>query len=288
MLAMSAKNTQYPRRMICNPSSLFCIFLLSGVFGTQSIAQVVRSATPAFTARLMNIEAAANTTFSYNTKLRNGAPVPRVFQLSANVPAGWNITYRVEGYQVTSLNIDSGKTQDITIEINPSIETKPGKYNIPVLALTGMDSSKLNLEAVVKGTYVVQLTTPTGRLSDDVTEGSRKEIHLLVKNTGTIALDKLEPSAQAPPQWEATFAPSTIAHLAPGEDAEVIATLHIPDKTIAGDYVTTFSIKNSNTSSNAIFRMTVRTSILSGWLGMLVILLALGAVYYLIRKYGRR
>lgn len=285
---MSAKNNQYPRRMICNPKSLFCIFLLSIVFGTQSIAQVVRSATPAFTARLMNIEAAANTTFSYNTKLRNSAPVPRIYQLSASVPAGWNISYRVEGYQVTSLNIDSGKTQDITIEMNPSAETKPGKYNIPVLAITGLDSSKLNLEAVVKGTYVVQLTTPTGRLSDDVTEGSRKEIHLLVKNTGTIALDKLELSAQAPPQWEATFAPSTIAQLAPGQESEVIATLHVPDKTIAGDYVTTFSVKNSNTSSNAIFRMTVKTSILSGWLGMLVILLALGAVYYLIRKYGRR
>jgi uncharacterized membrane protein len=285
MLAMSATNKQYPRRIILNPHPLFYLFLLFILFSKQGIAQ---KGSPPFTARLMNIEAAANTTFTYNTKLRNGASLPRIYQLSANVPTGWNIAFKVEGMQVTSLNIDSGRTQDITIEINPTLETKPGKYNIPVLAMAGSDSSRLNLEAVVKGTYLVQLTTPTGRLSEDVTEGSQKELHLLVKNAGTIALDNLALSAQTPPQWQATFAPSTITHLAPGKDTEIVATLTVPDKTIAGDYVTTVSVKNNDASSNAVFRMTVRTSVLTGWLGLLVILMALGVVYYLIRKYGRR
>lgn len=289
MLAISATNEQYRRRQITlNPHSLLCFFLLFVLFSKQGMAQTGGRSAPVFTARLMNIEAAANSTFTYNTTLRNSAPVPRVFQLSANVPSGWNLSFKVEGIHVTSLNIDSGRTRDITVEINPSAETKPGKYNIPVLALTGSDSSKLNLEAVVKGTYGVTLTTPSGRLSDDVTEGNRKEIRLLVKNTGTIALENLELSAQAPPQWEATFASSSITHLAPGKDSEIIATLLVPDKTIAGDYVTTFSVKNTNASSNAAFRMTVKTSVLTGWLGLLVILVALGAVYYLIRKYGRR
>ncbi|SEW37032.1 NPCBM-associated, NEW3 domain of alpha-galactosidase [Chitinophaga sp. YR573] len=277
---MSAKK-QYPKRIKFNP--LFCLFLL--LLSKQSIAQ---KGTPPFTARLMNIEAAANTTFTYNTKLRNAASLPRIYQLSATIPPGWNIAFKAEGMQVTSLNIDSGRTQDITIEINPTIQTKPGKYAIPVVAAAGSDSIRLNLEAVVKGTYTVQLTTPSGRLSDDVTEGSRTEIHLLVKNTGTIALENLALTAQAPPQWETTFSPSTITKLEPGKDQEVIATLNVPDKTIAGDYVTTFSVRNNNSSSDAAFRMTVRTSVLTGWLGLLVILVALGVVYYLIRKYGRR
>lgn len=283
---MSASNKQYPRRIMLNPYSLF--FLLFILFSKQGIAQTGRQSSPPFTARLMNIEAAANTTFTYNTKLRNGASLPRIYELSASVPPGWNVSFKVEGTQVTSLNIDSGRTQDITIEINPNIETKPGKYNIPVVAMAGSDSSRLNLEAVVKGTYKVQLTTASGRLSDDVTEGNRKEIRLLVKNTGTIALDNLALSAQAPSQWEATFNPSTLTQLAPGKDTEVIATLNVPDKTIAGDYVTNFTVRNNNASSDATFRMTVKTSVLTGWLGMLVILVALGAVYYLIRKYGRR
>jgi uncharacterized membrane protein len=269
---------QYPRRI--------CFLLLFALFSGQVMAQ---KNSQLFTARLMNIEAAANTTFTYNLRLTNEAKVPRIYQLSATLPPGWNVAFKAEGYQLTSLNVDSAKTQDLTVEITPAIETKPGKYNIPVVALTGVaDSLKLNLEAVVKGTYTVTLTTPTGRLSDDITEGSRKEIHLLVKNTGTIALDNVELSAQAPPQWEATFSPSNIKRLEPGKESEIVATLKVPDKTIAGDYVTTFTVKNTNANANAVFRMTVKTSILTGWLGILIILLALGAVYYLIRKYGRR
>lgn len=285
---MSAKNNHARRRITLNPRSLFCFLLVPVLFSKQGIAQVNNHSSPPFTARLINIEAATNTTFTYNTRLHNGASVSRVYQLSANVPPGWSTSFKVEGVQVTSLNIDSEKTQDISLEINPAIETKPGKYTIPVLAITGTDSSRLNLEAVVKGSYAVSLTTPSGRLSDEITEGNRKEIHLLVKNTGTIALDNLDFSGQAPPQWEAAFVPSTITRLEPGKDAEIIATLSVPDKTIAGDYVTNFAVKNTNATANAAFRMTVKTSALTGWLGILVIVAALGAVYYLIRKYGRR
>ena len=281
-------SASYRRRIKLNPCTLLCFVFVFVLFSNQPEARAEGRTAPPFTARLMNIEAAANTTFTYNTQLRNTAPVARIYQLSATMPPGWNISFKVEGVQVTSLNIDSGRTQDIAVEINPATEVKPGKYTIPVLAMVGADSLKLQLEAVVKGTYGVTLTTPTGRLSDDVTEGKRKEIHLLVKNTGTITLDNLDLSGQTPPQWEAVFVPSTITRLEPGKDAEVTATLHVPDKTIAGDYVTTFSVKNNNSSANAAFRMTVKTSVLTGWIGVLVILLALGAVYYLIRKYGRR
>lgn len=285
---MSARNNHYRRRITLNPHSLFCFLLVSVLFAKLGIAQGNNHSSPPFTARLINIEAATNTTFTYNTRLHNGSAASRVYQLSASLPAGWNSSFKVEGVQVTSLNIDSEKTQDITLEINPAIETKPGKYNIPVMAITGTDTAKLDLEAVVKGSYAVTLTTPSGRLSDEVTEGNRKEIHLVVKNTGTITLDNLDLSAQAPPQWEAAFVPSTITRLEPGKDAEVTATLSVPDKTLAGDYVTNFSVKNTNANASAAFRMMVKTSALTGWLGVLVIVAALGAVYYLIRKYGRR
>ena len=73
-----------------------------------------------------------------------------------------------------------------------------------------------------------------------------------------------------------------------GQSQEVEASLSVPDKTIAGDYVTNFTAKNSFATADAAFRMTVKTSLLSGWIGIMVILLALATVYYLVRKYGRR
>lgn len=285
---MSASYEKHQRRIKLHPNHLFCFILSFFLFAQRGTAQTNNPSSPPFTVRLMNIEAAGNATFTYNARLQNVASSPRIYQLSAAAPPGWNVSFKVEGIQVTSLSMEPQKAYDIVIDVNPAVDVKPGKYPVPVRATAGADSLKLDLEAVVKGSYALTLTTPTGRLSADVTEGSRKEIRLQVKNTGTIALDNIDLSAQAPPQWEATFAPSTITRLEPGKDAEVTATLNVPDKTIAGDYVTNFTAKNSNATSSASFRMTVKTSVLTGWLGLLVILAALGAVYYLIRKYGRR
>jgi uncharacterized membrane protein len=279
---MSVTTTQQQRRMMRNPYLFVLLFVF--LFSNRTWAQ----SSPPFTARLMNIEAAANTTFNYNTKLKNVAPVSRVFQLSAGLPAGWNANFKVDGMSVTSVNIDSGRTADINLEIVPTLDTKPGKYAIPVTALVGNDSLKLNLEAVIKGTYGVTLTTPTGKLSEEVTEGSTKELQVVIKNTGTIPLDNLELTAQNPSQWQLTFAPTKILHLEAGADTTITATLQVPDKTLAGDYMTNVTVRNNNANAKADFRITVKTSVLTGWLGLVIILIALGAVYFLIRKYGRR
>lgn len=241
-----------------------------------------------FTARLINIEAATSEVFRYSTTLRNGSGKAGIYELQTALPEGWMITYRVEGSPVRAVNMEAGKVQDIAIEINAPAGTKPDKYTIPVRAVSAADSLLLSLEAVVKGTYGLELTTPTGRLTDEVTSGSHKEIHLLLKNTGSLPLKDLELSSQLPTNWECTFEPAKLPQLDAGKTFDITAKVQVPDKTIAGDYVATFSARNANSNAQAVFRMVVNTSLLSGWIGVLVILLAIGLVYYLIRKYGRR
>lgn len=241
-----------------------------------------------FTARLINLESTTKDPFRFNASLFNGSSSSQIFKLTADVPDGWVTLFRTEGSQVSAVKLDSDKTQDISIEITPSPLAKPGKYDIPVTAVGSGDSLRLNLEAVVKGNYAIQLTTPTGRLSDDVTEGGSRQIQLTVKNTGTLPLDGIDITAQAPSQWSATFAVSKIERLDAGQSQDITATLKVPEKTIAGDYITTFTARNSFANADAAFRITVKTSLLSGWVGILVIILAGALVYYLIRKYGRR
>ncbi len=268
-------------------SLLVCLFV-SIFFSPPLHAQQTRSNSSSFTSRLMNLEATAKETFRFNASLNNGRPRSGIYELQAATPDGWNTVFRVDGMQITTFRLDSNKTQDISIEITPGPEVKPGKYPIPVTARTERDTLLLNLEAVVKGSYSLELTTPTGLLSDEITEGSRKPIHLTLKNAGTLPLDQLEMAGQSPSKWDVTFEPSKIERLDPGKTMDVTANLHVPDKTIAGDYVTTFTARNNSANANAAFRMTVTTSWLAGWVGVLVILIAIGIIYYLIRKYGRR
>jgi uncharacterized membrane protein len=264
--------------------SLLAIFFLAPTYAQKKDGHIKSS----FTATLMNIEATAKETFRYNTSLHNGSKQAQVYELIALVPEGWSTIFETGGSEVASLRVDSEKTQNISVEINAAPGVKPGKYNIPVTAFSAQDTLTLQLEAVVKGAYNVELTTPTGLLSDDITEGRSKVLQLTVNNTGSLPLDGLELSGDAPAKWTVTFDPAKIDRLEPGKTINIKATLNVPDKTIAGDYVTKFSVKNNYANADATFRMTVNTSILSGWIGVLIILLALGIVYYLIRKYGRR
>ena len=57
---------------------------------------------------------------------------------------------------------------------------------------------------------------------------------------------------------------------------------------MAGDYVASLEANTAEKSATASVRVSVRTPLLWGWLGIMIILGALGGVYYLFRKYGRR
>ena len=287
---MSA-NTSTVKQLKTGAKLLSSLFLVVCFFTPALTAAQVRPVADkgsTFTAQLINIEAAVHETFHFNTTLHNGASQGRIYELTAGVPSGWNVVFRARGSQVTSINMDGNKDENINIEIRPAYGASPAKYKIPVTAVAANDTLRLNLEAVVKGAYAMELTTPTGLLSDKITEGKQKEIHLVVKNTGTLNLSEISLSAQTPSKWDATFNPAKIDQLEPGKTADVVATLNVPDKTIAGDYVTTFTAKSNASSGQATFRMTVRTSMLSGWIGVLVIAAAIGLVFFLIRKYGRR
>ena len=55
-----------------------------------------------------------------------------------------------------------------------------------------------------------------------------------------------------------------------------------------GDYVATMEARTPEVNATAQFRIAVKTPMLWGWVGILVIVVAVGGVYYLFRKYGRR
>ena len=241
-----------------------------------------------FTSKQANIEGAANSTFTYNAELRNGSSENEVYALRAMKERGWNVIYKAGGKQVSSVSVEPNQTERITIEVYPPAEIKAGSYKIPVIASSGNISARLELESVITGTYDLLLTTPTGLLSSRVTAGDNEKIKLLLKNSGSVGIDNIDLKSKTPSNWEVTFEPKKIGHLEPGQSEEIYATLEADSKALAGDYKVDLQATSSDARSEASFRISVRTSMLTGWVGLLVILLAVGSVYTLIRKYGRR
>ena len=149
-------------------------------------------------------------------------------------------------------------------------------------------SADIELEVVITGSYDIELTTPRGLLSAEITAGDMKRIDLVVRNNGSAELKDVQLTATKPVDWEVTFEPSKIDKLTAGSTTNVTATIKASGKALPGDYVTKMTAKTPEVNTTAEFRISVHTPMIYGWLGILIIVLVLGGVYYLFRKYGRR
>ncbi len=230
----------------------------------------------------------ADSKFEYKVTLRNRTAEEQLYALSAAAPRGWSVQFEVSNQKVTSVKVDANSTKDISVTIDPPGEIEAGTYTIPVMAQAGSFSAEEKLEVQITGTYQMELTTPTGRLSTDITAGREKMVELQLNNTGSSELIDIKLNQAAPVDWEVRFEPENISSLLPGESTTVKAYIKASGKAIAGDYVVNLKAQTPEASDSVDFRITVETSALWGWIGVLIIALVVAGIYYLFRRYGRQ
>ena len=241
-----------------------------------------------FTTDQSNMEGQASATFNYNATLRNRTAEEQSYAMTSNAPRGWTVSFRANGRQVTAVEVAPNATTTVSIEAKPPASVGTGTFKIPVRAFTASTSAELDFEAVITGSYAMELSTPTGLLSSSITAGNTKKIELEVRNTGSSELRGIEMSSSKPAEWEVVFDPVKVESLIAGSSTTVTALIKASSKAIPGDYVVKMTARTPEVSSTVDFRMSVKTSMLWGWIGILIIAAVLGGVYYLFRKYGRR
>jgi uncharacterized membrane protein len=241
-----------------------------------------------FTTNQANMQGNSTSNFSFQTSINNRTADRQHYALSADAPPGWVVTFKPNYQQATSVDIEANSKTEVGIEIDPPDRIEAGTYKIPVRASTNATSASIELEVVITGTYGIVLTTPTGLLSTNITAGEKKRLDLVISNAGSTELRNVKLTSSAPINWEVVFDPAKVDRIEPGKSAEVVVSIKAYKKAIAGDYATNLEAATSEASSKASFRITVKTPMIWGWAGIFIILGALGGVYYLFRKYGRR
>jgi len=235
-----------------------------------------------------NMQGVSTSTFTFNVNLRNQTAEKQQYAFSAEAPRGWNVTFKSNYQPVTSVIAEPNAPQSITIDIKAPDRVEAGKYKIPVSASNSSSTSNLDLEVVITGSWNMELSTPTGLLSTQITAGETKQLELMVTNTGSSELIEIKPEYTAPANWSVTFDPKKVDKLPSGSSTRIYATVKADKKAIPGDYVLNLETKTPEVSAKASFRVSVETPLLWGWVGVLIIMGAIGSVYYLFRKYGRR
>ncbi|REE89100.1 alpha-galactosidase-like protein [Paenibacillus taihuensis] len=235
-----------------------------------------------------NMQGHPDSTFTYSATLRNRTASKQTYGLSAQAEPGWDVTFTDGANSVTSVDVDAGGEKTISIAVKPPETVKKGTYQIPISAMNNSTSADLTVEAAVTGTYGLTLSTPNDLLSTDVTAGSQRTVDLTVTNTGSADLKGINLTADTPSGWEVSFEPATLDTIAAGQTTQVKAIIKSDKKALAGDYVVNLTASGVEKTASAQFRVAVKTSVLWGWVGILIIIIVAAGIYFLFRKYGRR
>ena len=231
-------------------------------------------------------------TFTFNLNVLNQKDQDLTYSATAgDSPAGWTVTTALTGSsQATSATVKAGGTAGVTVTVKAATDTEANTYPVSVITTVGSEQFTTDLSVEITGSYKV------GFSQDQVfsargAAGSMTEQTFTITNTGTAPVTDLRMSATPPSNWDVKFDPESTASLAPNQSVTVKAQITPSGDAIAGDYTINFkaTAKEASTGSDAgVVRFTVETSILGAIIGAAVIVAAVGGLYWVFRRYGRR
>ncbi len=243
------------------------------------------------TAQYQELAGSSTSTFNFSMTLKNNSGDQQGYSLAApEVPQDWQVKFTTSGsQQISSVNLDAGRSETITMGVTPPVDVEPGKYIIPVTATSTDTPLKLDFAVHIIGTYDMKLTTPTGLLSVDAVAGLGSTVTLKIENIGNADLTNITLTAKSTPaNWTVTFDKDTIETLPAGQSAQVTVTIKPAKDAVTGDYVVSIQAKSTLASSQADFRVTVKTSTVWGIVGIVIIAAVVVALVLVFRRFGRR
>lgn len=237
-----------------------------------------------------SLEGGPADTFSYTLTVVNNTPEAQTFTFAARGPSGWEVSASPQAQQqANTVTIEAGATADVAVSARPAAGTAAGEYPVEVEVTAASGASALaQLTAVVTGTPELAISTPDGQLNASGQAGATTSETILVTNAGTAPLDGVTFAATPPGSWEVTFEPDSIAAIAPGETAQVLANVRPASDAIAGDYVVTVRASSGTNSDELELRYSVTRSSWVALVAVVVIAGALGLLYGVYRRFGRR
>ncbi|HWA43991.1 MAG TPA: NEW3 domain-containing protein [Hypericibacter adhaerens] len=242
------------------------------------------------TPELPALRGTPTTDFSFRIKIDNNSGADQLFNLGADVPAGFTTSFK-HGYdtaEITGVPIKAGASDTVTMDVKPGPNTAAGDYPLRFAVLAGKLTASTDLGVRITGTPGLSLSGPQDRLSGDTTAGQPTTFPFTLESTGSAPAQNVKLSASAPSDWKVTFDPETLPALEAGQSQTVNVTITPSAKAVAGDYIVSVSANADGASRSADFRATVNTSTQWGIVGVIIIAAALIVLVVGVMRYGRR
>jgi uncharacterized membrane protein len=234
---------------------------------------------------------ATDADFSFDLEFSNDTAQDVTVSVAATGEPGWDVSAELTGEdQAASAVVEAGATQNVNVTATAPADAPAGIYPIQVTATAGDRTATADLGIEITGSYSMTLSTPNDVLSASGSAGSPTSQAFEITNTGTAPLTEVALTASPPTNWEVTFDPETLPTIEPGQVGTITASIVPSSEAVAGDYVLTVdaAAAESGATDEAQIRFTVETSPIWAFVGLAIIALILGGLFYVFRTYGRR
>jgi uncharacterized membrane protein len=263
---------------------------------SQKIHVIVREKTAAgedftVTTSYPVLQGQTDASFEFSLDVNNKSEVDRNFNLSAQVPPKWDVSFKpaYEQKQISSFRIKGGSSQTVAVAVNPAKDATSGSYPILVWVASGEKKVEVKLTVVLTGIYKLDAGTPSGLLSLEALAGRPANMSLFVKNTGSAVNKSISFSSFKPENWKVDFKPEKIESLEPGAMKQVEVIITPSAQALVGDYSVGLSADGEKGSSKTVeLRVSVKTSAAWGWVGIIIIVVVIAGLGALFLRLGRR
>ena len=235
---------------------------------------------------------ASDKSFKFDLTLKNDTAQDVTASASASGPTGWDITTSLVGAtDAASTVVKAGATLSISVTAKAAEGTAADTYPIKVTATAGERTIEADLSIAITGSYGMDLSTPNQVLSTHGSAGSATVQTFEITNNGTAPITAVKLVGTPPSGWTVTIDPADgLQSIDPGQVGRINASITPSGDAVAGDYVITFKATSAeNTTGDSVdIRFTVDTSPIFAFIGIALIALILGGLFYVFRTYGRR
>jgi uncharacterized membrane protein len=236
-----------------------------------------------------DLRGGSNTTFTYALDLTNNTSEDIDFALAAEGPTGWSVDAKPSAQsRAATVTVPASSKTTITVDVDPPNDAPAGTYQTTVTASSTNETAETQLTTEITGSYAILLGTADQTLNATVHAGAASTVAIQVDNTGSAPLQQVTLTATPPNGWQVDFSPATIDTVAPGEVVDVTATITAASDAVAGDYRLTLLSKVPEAQDQIELRVTVQTSALWGFVGIALVVIALGGLGVVFWRLGRR
>jgi len=216
----------------------------------------------------------------------------KFFDITVDYPTSWVAAVVSSSQEIPGINLKFNSKDSLMLMAIPVVQLEPGEYDFKATFKSAAEGDTLEgsieFTAVVTATYEISLTTKTGMLSTELTSGKDNHYKLIVTNNSSTSVENISLSSTEPEGWQVNFDQSTIESMEDGEKIEIDVNINPPEKTIAGDYMLTFSASSENSNDSINLRVTVETSTIWGIVGIGIIVVVIIGVAVIFARLGRR